>query len=113
VKKIPLKTAQMQMRVREDPIPLEYADTLLIVLEMMPKAGFTPAEMRARLPIADKIEAAQKEDADHVLLEDAQHKKLAALLKEYPFRLSHYALLEFVDAVTNAPEVEVEAKADV
>ena len=47
-----------------------------------------------------------------MLLEDAQHRKVAELLKSYPFRLSHYAILEFVDAVTNAPDVDVKEDND-
>jgi len=112
VKKIPLKTVQMNVRLREQPIPLDYAETLLIVLETPPDRGFSPAEMRARLPIEDRIEKAQEAGEDHVLLEDAQHAKIAELLKGYTFRLSHYAILEFVDAVVNAPSVEVKAQDD-
>jgi len=110
VKKVPLKTVQMNTRLREQPIPLDYAETLLIVLETPPQYGFTPAEMRARLPIGDRIEKAQEAGEGHVLLEDAQHAKIAGLLKDYTFKLSHYAILEFVDAVTNAPSVEVKAQ---
>ena len=110
MKKVPLKTVEIRLRSRDDgdePVYLDYADTILVALEMPTDRGFTVAEMRARLPIGDRIEKAQKAGEDFVLLEDAQHKKLSDLLASYPFRISHYAVVEFVDAVANAPEVEV------
>jgi hypothetical protein len=133
LKKITLKTVQMNIRGREaivqeivcpacgqtveaeispkgDPIPLDYAETLLIVLDSPPREGFSVAEMRKRLLISDKLEGAQMAEADHVLLEDAEHKTLAALVREHRFRLSHYAILEFIDAIEGAPGVEVEVK---
>jgi len=114
MKRVPLKTVEMRLRRQDDdaePIQLDYARELLIVLDMPPpREGFTPAEMRVRLPIADRIEKAVEAGADHVLLEDAQHRKLAELLKGHRFTISHYAILEMIDAVDGAPEVEVEAK---
>lgn len=113
MKKIPLKTVEMRLRSQAEddkPITLSYAETLLIVLDTPPRDGFSIAEMRKRLPITDKIEAAQEAEAEHVLLEDAQHKTLAALVRDHRFRLSHYAILEMIDAVEGAPDVEVEAK---
>ena len=110
MKQIPLRTVEMHVRGHDKPIPLGYAESLLIVLEQPPRDGFSPAEMRARLPIGDRIERAVSEGADHVLLEDAQHKKLADLLKEHRFAIAHYAIIEMVDAVEGAPSVEVEAK---
>ena len=110
MKNVPLKTVEMHVRGRDKPIPLGYAESLLIVLEQPPRDGFSPAEMRARLPIGDRIEKAVSEGADHVLLEDAQHKKLADLLREHRFAISHYAIIEMLDAIEGAPDVEVEAK---
>jgi hypothetical protein len=64
--------------------------------------------MRERLPIGDRIEKAQEDGIDHVLLEDAQHKIIASLVENYAgFLRPHYAILEFVDAISGAPEVEV------
>lgn len=112
-RRVPLKEAEIRLRGREDPVPFSYAETMLAVLEGRPGPGrgFSLAEMRARLPIVDRIITAQEAEESFVLLDDAQHKKLVALLKEYEgYLVSSYAILEMIDAVEGAPEVEVEEK---
>jgi hypothetical protein len=133
VKKIALKTVEFQVRNRRavikkitcpacrqtveaevikeaEPVELDYADSLLNVLDMPPsQTGFNGKILRERLPIIHKIERAQAEGADQLLLEDAQHKLLTPLVETYPgFRYQHQAILDFIEDVKCAPPVPVE-----
>ena len=63
--------------------------------------GINLPEMRARMKILDRLDAA-KDGA--VVLEDAEHDKLKKLLREFPFGVVHPELVKIADAIENANE---------
>lgn len=114
MKKIPLKTANIKVRGSDDPVTMAYADAFFAMLESAPRAegGVTYSEIRARMPIIDRIENALEKDAGFLLLEDAQYKKLVDLANKHHWGIVSHAIEELIEELNNAPDVEVEPTED-
>lgn len=78
---------------------LTSADVFRGVLENTPGNG---GEMRKRFRVIDAIEAAQKDGATEVLLEDADYSTLRALTEAFQYTRITRDLLTVVDDVANA-----------
>lgn len=112
LKRVPLRVVEVRRRGDEKTKPLDYAESFLFILDTPPQGGFVPSVMRERLPIGDRIENAVEAGEDFVLLEEKQHKALAALVSKHAYGISSYAILEMIDAVNDAPDQEVQAVDD-
>ena len=90
----------IQMTVR-DRFP-----TNLVLSEIVQQApaerGVNIGEMRTRLKLLDKIEAAN----GSLTLEDSEYQSLRALAEQFQFALVHKELLEAVDDVMQAKDAE-------
>ena len=97
--------AQVQKQVD---IEFDYRAQLLRMVEspMTPGSGVTKAELRKSLPLLDKIEQAN----GSLLLEDEEWDYLKQKMANASWAFVHRALLEFEDAIENAPKVEVAVK---
>lgn len=67
--------------------------------------GMDLDEMRKAIALLDKLEG----DAESILVEDAQHAFLVDRLNAMRWAIAHQAVLDFIDAVKNAPTVPVAA----
>lgn len=70
--------------------------------------GLGPAEMRKRIKMLDKIEAA----TDSVVLDNSEYEILKAALNANPgpFRVAHRDILRLMDDVLEAPDAPEPAK---
>ena len=78
-------------------------ETITVVAKQTQK-GITVDEMRLRCRILDAVE---KADPTHGLIEDADHKLLVSLMKTFPFAVADKDLLGIIDAVINAKDAAV------
>ena len=96
-------------------VPFPYKDAMLDALDSPPMddrgqpRGFGPREQRKRNKVVAIIEAAED---GFVLLEDADYHELKAAVNALNFRWRSEGIEQFVDAIENAEEVEVEPKSD-
>jgi hypothetical protein len=80
------------------------AEVLKSVVELVPRGqGVNVSDMRWRLQMLDKIDAADGE----LLVEDADHEKLNAMIATFPFGVVNADLVKIADAVEKAEKVEV------
>lgn len=77
-----------------------YAELLQVVLDVPPKEGFTTTEMRSRI----KIQKALIKNAAEIQLEDADHEKLANLVKDMKWGVNAQELVDMEEAVINAKD---------
>lgn len=108
MKKITLRTVNVQMGNGQEPIPLVYAQTLKDILSTAPRGGFGLDDIRALVPIVDRLTNAFEINAGFVLLEEAQHKRLLDAVKAHRFGMVTQAILDMVDELEQAPDVEVQ-----
>lgn len=75
-------------------------DVIRQIIEAVPptSGGIPLAEMRTRLKLLDKLDAA----GDTLELEDAEHAHLQRLLQAFPFGVVHPDLVPIADAIENA-----------
>lgn len=96
-------------------VPFPYRDAILDALDSPPTddrgqpRGFGAREQRKRNKVVAAIEAAE---GDFVLLEDADYHELKAAVNALNFRWRSKGIEDFVDAIDNPEEVEVEPKED-
>lgn len=104
MRKIPLKTFSGK------PVEGTYQQLILSLLESPkdPQRGVNYGEMQTVLPIIEKVKAA--EGQEQVLVEEAEWKELSERAKHFPFKISHRELLEFIEAIVDAPKCTVEEK---
>lgn len=65
--------------------------------------GMDLDEMRKAIALLDKLDG----DADVVLVEDEQHAFLVSRIDAMRWAVAHRVVLDFIDAVKNAPKVPV------
>lgn len=88
-------------------IPIREADkfsTLKVIEAVMnssPQKALTPADMRARFKVMDKVEALQK-DATELVLEDAEMKTLLEATTSFPWAVLDRDLLQVIEDMENA-----------
>lgn len=93
-------------------IPFPYKDAILDALDSPPTddrgqpRGFGPREQRKRNKVVAIVEAAE----DFVLLEDSDYHELKDAVNALNFRWRSEGIEQFMDAIDNAEEVEVEPK---
>ena len=95
-------------------VPFSYKEAMLDALDSPPigdrgqARGFGAREQRKRNKVVALIETA--EDDDFVLLEDADYHELKAAVNALSFRFRSKGIEDFIDAMDNPEEVEVEPK---
>lgn len=65
--------------------------------------GFSIGEIRQSVKILDRIEDAE----DSLILEDTEYQYLLARLQNFRFSFAHKALVEFIDDLESAEDVEL------
>lgn len=75
-------------------------DVIRQIIEAVPpqSGGIGLADMRHRLKLLDKLDAAD----ETLWLEDAEHEALVRLLHGFPFGVVHPELARIADAIENA-----------
>jgi hypothetical protein len=95
------------LTVKTEPFP---AKKLLAELASLagPGRGIGPAEMRHRIKMLDKIDAA----TDSVTFDNAEYEilKTALNVNPGPFRVAHKDILRLIDDVLEAPDAPEPAK---
>jgi hypothetical protein len=86
--------------LRSDNPKFKSADVFKLVIEQSPQKALTLADMRLRVKILDKIEAADKA----FLLEDTEHKALGDALASFPWAVFDRSLLQILEDVDGAKE---------
>ena len=86
---------------------LDWAEIMLGAMRDGGLEGVTIEDMRRRIAVIDKIEKAAKTEAGHLLLEAEERAALLAVLKKRRFAGVFRGIIELLDAVENAPDVEV------
>lgn len=109
-KKVPLRTMNVRMPGASDPSEFSYSELFLAALGGPTRDGYTIEDIRKRVPVMDAIEKAVKAEADHLLLEKGQHSTLVQAFQRFRFTVVSSALLQMVDEVENAAEVELGEK---
>lgn len=112
MKKIALKVVNEQVPGRPEPISLDWAEIMLSSMRDGGLEGVTIDDMRRRIAVIDKIEKAAKTEAAYLLLESEERAALLAVLKKRRFGGVFRAVIELLDAVENAPDVEVTEAAE-
>lgn len=79
-------------------------EAMLGQLQAAPASGLTVGDMRKRIVVMDKIEAASEAKAGYVDLEDAEHETLREVFTSGRFGLAHRDILAVADAVESAKE---------
>ena len=108
MRQIPLRVVEARVRGQETPVKMDYGELMYRALMFSARGGHSLKEIRERMPILDRLEAALDKKAEWVRLEDAQHQVVVRALQAFPFGLVHPAIVAFADAVEGAPVVEVE-----
>ncbi len=110
MKKIVLKVVHARVRGQEETVELDYGDLFYRALMWTGSVGQgTILEaIRRRTKVLDVLEPALDAKAEHFLLEEPEHRTLVQALEPYPYGLVSHAVVEMVDAVKAAPDVEVE-----
>ena len=112
MKRIVLKEIQEQIPGREGTTTVVWSEIMLVGIRDGGLEGVTIDDMRKRIGLMDKIERAVKAGADHVLLETEEQKTLVAVMRARRFGGVFRAAIEMMDAIENAPDVEVTEASD-
>ena len=107
MKQIPLKTISVNVPNEAEPVPLTYAESFRAVLGAPRRDGYSLEDIRTRVPIVDKLTAAIENESASLLLEDAQYKHLLAAVRAHRFGIVSRAILDMVDDLEHAPDVDV------
>lgn len=107
MRKVPLKSVQINDQIKE---LFSYRSQLLVLLKRPedPSAGATYAELEKVVPIIRML-TELPEDADHILLEEAQFEEVCRRVKIAPWGAIEPALLDFIEDVLYAEPVKVSA----
>lgn len=107
MKSIELKTTKVNVSKGNTTkeVDFNYKDIILEIVNNVPEQGLTTGGIRDRVKLIDSIEKAK----DTLLIEDADHKILADLVKKYSWAVVSPAIIEFEDAIMQAEEVNPNA----
>ena len=121
LKKVVFKKATMEVpngtnedgSLKDKEVPFNYKEHIINALNQPPTdsrsgqpRGFGPEEMRRRMKILDKVNSAETE----VLLEKSEYGELKTCVNDVKWMLMNQTILDFIDSIEKAEEVEVEEK---
>lgn len=79
-----------------------------MVLENSPHRALGVEEIRHRVKILDKLDGLN--GSGELLLEDAEHRIMSEAMGTFPWSKANRSLLNIIESVTNASEVNVASK---
>jgi hypothetical protein len=92
-------------------VTLDYGQVICDALRAGGIQGLTIGEMKDRLDALDTIEAAQKAEADVVLLSEKDYSVVQSTVEQYrAFRFVLRSAIEMKEHIDHAPEVEEDEK---
>jgi len=94
----------------EQPMRLEYGGLCRQVVVSGAEHGYSFVEMLALQPLVHKLDRVIAEKAEEVLLEEEEHKLLVRALKAFRWSAFSDAVIEMIQEIETAPEVEVAVK---
>lgn len=117
LKKIELKTTKITVKGpdgKDVEMDFDYKLNMLNALNQSPTdertgqpRGFGPVEMRKRLKLIKQVE----ESKDNILLlEESEYNELKKCVHDQKWQVANSTIVEYLDAVENAEEVEVAEK---
>jgi hypothetical protein len=107
MKRIVFRTVSERIVGEGKPVEINWANVMLAAMRTGGIDGVTIDGMRQRMAVIDRLEAAIEQGRDCVLLETAHQKVLVGVLKAHRFNKVSRAVVEMLDAVENARDVEV------
>jgi len=117
LRKIELKKVDMTVKGpnnKDVEMAFDYKDSLTGALNQPPvdertghPRGFGPVEMRKRLKVIEQVENCKD---NKLLLEESEYKELKKCVQDQKWQMAHPIILQYLDDVENAEEVEVAEK---
>lgn len=109
----------LQSRDKEVPVTLQNGETqmqtskfsdkdvisLIISGQAQKEGGYSVQEIKDLLRLVNKVDSAN--DGEPLLLEDSDYKLLKSKVDDFKWGAVDERIIEFVDAINNAEEVEV------
>ena len=102
-----LKSIEIVVVKKTDPIPFVYSDIIVTILSAQPQGGFGFEEMAKSLKITDKVEGMKDGVDQYLTLEDADYEYLKDKVVAFRWGYAHSELLIFRDAILDAEKVEI------
>ena len=116
-RKIELKKVTMTIKGQNNKgveTDFDYKSSLIGALNEPPvdertgqQRGFGPVEMRKRLKVLKQVEECKD---NKLLLDESEYNELKKCVNEQKWKMAHPTIMQYIDDVENAEEVEVAEK---